>query len=67
MLQSSRLTKQWLKIFKCSRSHVFLYMSALELLFEWICKQYNIMAECSDKTERKYFQNFFVNEKTEMF
>lgn len=49
--------------FKCNRSHVFLYMSALELLFEWICKQYNTMAECSDKTEKKYFQNILVHEK----
>lgn len=35
-------------------------MSAPELLFEWICKQYNIMAECSDKTETKCFQNISV-------
>lgn len=48
---------------KCNRSHAFMYMSALELLFEWICKQYNIMAECSDKTERKPFQNILVHEK----
>lgn len=40
-----------------------MYMSALELLFEWICKQYNIMAECPDKTESKSFQTILVDEK----
>lgn len=49
--------------FKCNRSRAFMYMSALESLFEWICKQYNIMAECSDKTERKPYQNILVHEK----
>lgn len=39
-----------------------MYMSALELLFEWICEQYNNMAECTDKIERKPFQNILVHE-----
>lgn len=45
---------------ECKRSHVLLYTSALELLFEWICKQYNIMAECSDKTEKTHSEYFIL-------
>lgn len=38
----------------------FAVHECIGLLFEWICKQYNIMAECSDKTEKTHSEYFVL-------